>query len=194
MHSTPHYQNYDYRQWPRLSVRNWEQHELNLIKRHIYAALQEVTYMPNTSEDRPRISRTQTQENKHLFKLIAIAGFFEFHQSNNGYTCYVSQVMAYINGNKKKGGIWKYIKGQVCNIGELEVHHNDENPTNNNCSNLEYVSPDINKFLHHFIRKCKQNITSGITILNNTPPHIKCLAQKTLNACINKFKYQLNLI
>lgn len=175
---------YNYLQWSKLSIRHWKSQDINLIRRHIWLALQQAKLMKDNGSRRPRLSR---KDNQHLFKLLDIFCFFNYHQTNKGYTCYVSQIMLFISGNKSKCGWFDYIKGNFCLLNEKEVHHKDNDVTNNNCQNLQYVTPNENKILNNVIIKCKQNMLSGLNYIFQLNNHLQRLALSTLKANVSKF-------
>ena len=78
--------------------------------------------------------------NSHIFSLLDLAGFFDFHCTNSkkeiaGH----HQIMLYIYQ-----GYRFLMKGFTCPWGTYEVHHLDSDPSNNSPSNLTYVTPQEN--------------------------------------------------
>ena len=80
------------------------------------------------------------KQNKPLFNLLHKIGFFKFHVTNKGHIVSYHQIVAFIfNG-------WKKLKwGSKCIKGKTEIHHIDNNTSNNSPYNLAYTSPIINK-------------------------------------------------
>lgn len=84
------------------------------------------------------------KDNPQLFRYLDRYGFFKFHRSNYkklivGY----HQVALYLH----RGWKLHYYGHRYCVKGQLEIHHLDHNPQNNEVSNLWYVTPTENKAL-----------------------------------------------
>lgn len=137
---------YNYKQWPSNSIRHWPLSQINKLRKEIWAAKESATFMKNKNSDRHRLSRKQ---NSHLFKLLSIIGFFDYHISNNGYTCYLYQINHFINGGKNldKSGWQDYRAGNFMQKDEWELHHLDHDCTNDSPSNLIKTTPYENKLL-----------------------------------------------
>lgn len=181
----------EYHLWPKLSIRHWPLHLINLMRRYIWSALQNVTLMKDNGSHRPRLCRSK---NKHLFRLLDIFCFFNYHETNQGYTCYVSQVSLFISGNKDKCGWVDYINGNFCLMGEQEVHHCNNSVTSNHSSNLLYVTPYENKSLACIIVQCKQDFQSGLQFINTLTGRLYDLAVTTLNSNITQMFYFINTL
>ena len=174
----------DYQQWSNLSIRHWPLHSINLMRRYIWLVLQNAILMKDNGSHRARLSR---KNNSHLFRLLDIFCFFNYHQTNKGHTCYISQISLFINGNKSKCGWADFINNNFCLMNEKEVHHYDNDVTNNYSANLQYTNPYENKTLSAVIIKCKKDFTSGLDYISQLTKRLQSLALITLNANICRF-------
>lgn len=86
--------------------------------------------------------------NRKLFSLLDKSGFWDFHCTNRKKNiCSLHQIVLYIH----KG--WKlFLYGYLCDSNETEIHHLDHDPSNNNISNLVYVTSQENKLLSDICR------------------------------------------
>lgn len=89
------------------------------------------------------------KENKRLFDYLEQCRFFAFHCTNvRKEIAYVHQIVLYTD-RRPAAGWRRERRGEVCRAGLMEVHHLDGDPSNNDYSNLWYVSPIENKLLAH---------------------------------------------
>lgn len=124
----------------KLSIRHWKDSECNQMKKEILQLLiTSRTYLSNSG-----YIRLNQKANFNLFRLLTRFSFFDYHVTNNGFTCYYHQIVLYC-----KTGYWNYRKGKFCKMGELEVHHISGIKTDNSASNLTYVTPEENKLLDY---------------------------------------------
>jgi hypothetical protein len=137
---------YDYRQWSPLSIKHWPVSLINKLRKEIWTAKESAVFMKNNNSNRQRLSRKQ---NPHLFKLLSIIGFFDYHITNNGFTCYLYQINHFINGGKNldKSGWQDYRAGNFMQKNEWEIHHLNHNPIDDSPSNLIKTTPYENKLL-----------------------------------------------
>lgn len=155
----------------RTSIRNWSWSDRNQLKQDIKLEVaQSNTFLSNSG-----YIRLSKYKNWRLFALLSLFGFFDYHVTNNGFTCYYHQIIAYISS-----GYRKYIKGEFCLKGELEVHHFDKNKFNNSPENLTYVTPEENKLFEYFVQfKPKMKDLLGL------PQRLINIIVKTNKACNN---------
>lgn len=126
----------------KLSIRNWP---ISTIKAELAQAriLLAKAVVFSSKHGYQRMHRSQ---NKELFFYLDRLGFFDFHVTNSGRTCYIHQAQIYLRNTK--GGWFHYFKGEFfCAKDDLEVHHLDSNPINNDSENLCYVTPTENLLL-----------------------------------------------
>lgn len=114
-----------------------------------------------TSPTQTGYIRLLRKENQEIFELLDQMDFFKFHCTNNGHSCYLHQINLYL-----KEGWKKYKNMEYCKIGELEVHHYDNDVNNNNWDNLVYVTPYDNKKLSHMVRYSKRYYGNVINTLS----------------------------
>ncbi|MBE9176768.1 hypothetical protein IQ225_18230 [Synechocystis salina LEGE 06155] len=77
-----------------------------------------------------------------LYEFLKHIGFLGFHETNHGEIIYKHQLIKYLFGNGHK----LYANGYYARKGEVEIHHLDNDPTNNEVDNLKYVSPQLNRY------------------------------------------------
>jgi hypothetical protein len=80
-----------------------------------------------------------------LYDFLEHIGFIGFHETNSGDTIYQHQLIKYLIGN----GHYLYSNGYYARKGEVEIHHLDNDPTNNRVENLKYVSHQLNVYCAH---------------------------------------------
>jgi hypothetical protein len=89
-------------------------------------------------------------KNKSLFMALNKLGFFNFHKTNRKkqIVC-LHQIILFLYK-----GIKSVAMGGKCQKGQLEIHHIDHNPSNNNIHNLEYTTPINNKAISTIVSIC----------------------------------------
>lgn len=123
----------------KLSIRHWKYSQIRAAISEIKSLLVNLQFIPHPH----RYLRLARIKHKELFRKLSAIGFFSFHSTNNGYTCYLHQITLYLATG------WKLYRneGQFCECGLKEIHHLDSDPTNNDPSNLTYITPHQNKAL-----------------------------------------------
>lgn len=126
-----------------LTIRNWRYKDVKLLIAEIKLLLPTAI----TTKDKYGYQKLTRNQNKELFAKLTTLGFFDYHQTNNGHICYMHQIVLYL-----KSGWSHYKIGGFCHKDKQEVHHIDHDPTNNDESNLCYVSPYENKLLSQLVK------------------------------------------
>lgn len=127
-----------------LSIRHWRFKEIKDVIKQVKDNLTCLTFIPH----KDGYLRLHISKHRNLFRLLGLLGFFDFHSTNNGYTCYLHQIVLYC-----KAG-WKlYREGKFCEQGKLEVHHLNSKVTDSfDANNLVYVTPYENKYMAQVIK------------------------------------------
>lgn len=166
-----------------LSIRHWRFCHIRYVIRLIKIELENINQKPSLDG---RIRYTKFKH-KELFKLLALIGFFDYHQTNNGFIILNSQVIFYIH----KG--WRdYREGGFMLKDESEIHHLDHNSSNDNPNNLVKVTPYENKmlatcvkggfYLGKVIKEKISDITKFIKLITQTQvATISRLAKESFN-------------
>lgn len=121
-----------------LSIRSWRFCHIKFVIRLIKSLLPTLKYKIS-ADSRVRYTKYQ---HKNLFNLLHLIGFFDYHQTNNGFVITRYQVVYFLSQG------WRdYRDGQFMLHLESEYHHLDHNPYNDILSNLVKVTPYENKLL-----------------------------------------------
>lgn len=135
----------------KLSIRNWTSNDrfavFKRIKEEVNKELLKIQSKTIKGFSNQSYEILTPGKRSTLNYLLQLAGFFNFHTSNNGLIYSVHQIICYLNRG------WKlYVRGETCVKGELEVHHLDHDCKNNHPDNLVYVSPYENKLLSQVVQ------------------------------------------
>jgi HNH endonuclease len=143
-----------------------------------------------------------SRSNALLFLILEECGFFQFHATNTRRLIVgLHQVVAFAHFG------WKaYRNGFIARRGEVEVHHLDDDPTNNHPSNLVYVSPQENLLVAQAVRRFNSSrIITGQTIAFNRQGRlvkdpvayfiriVRLSIQRTLDICVENLRILLEL-